>query len=84
VSCADLLCSVWFGKTAQAQCSLCCVLTEYEPVAGLVMYSLCRNVAMKDSHIHKLSMEQDKGRRKKKERKKGKKKEKLIVTDILK
>jgi hypothetical protein len=35
-------------------CNVCCALTGQEPVAGLGVYRICKNVLMEYSHVQKL------------------------------
>jgi hypothetical protein len=33
--------------------NVCCALTAYKPVSGLIVYSLCKNIVMEYSHMQK-------------------------------
>jgi hypothetical protein len=49
VSCAGLLLSIEIYRYR----SVCCTLTDEEPVAGLIAYSLRKSIVMEYSHVHK-------------------------------
>jgi hypothetical protein len=42
------------GMEVQRYRNVCCALTDKETVAGLIIYSLCKNIAMEYSHVQKL------------------------------
>jgi hypothetical protein len=39
------------GMEIQRYRSVCCAVTEYEPVADLIVYRICENIVMEHSHV---------------------------------
>jgi hypothetical protein len=70
ISCTGLLSSVWYRNIALPQCMLC--INRLEPVAGLIVYSLCKNIVTECCKVHKgrYGMRHRMNEIKKKERKK--------------